>query len=130
MVGFRWLTDEDEYLLKKDTKSWHLWSVYHLQGNLPVLRMSLSPTTSGEVWRKIPHQDLKRFFFLKYRVSFPCSAIQITTLSLTSAIEQHKENCMETVKWELFSSQGPAVYLANWSFRALCISSKCQLFPG
>ena len=63
MVGFRWLTDEDEYLFKKDTKSWHLWSVYHLQGNLPVLRMSLSPTTSGEVWRKIPHQDFKRFFF-------------------------------------------------------------------
>ena len=87
---------------------------YYLQRNLPVFRMNLSPMTSRKVWRKSLTKTSKEL-----QKKYIGLAIQIITLSIISAIKQCKENCMETVKCELYSSQGPAVYLANWSFRAL-----------
>lgn len=114
-VGFWWLTDEDEFFFffLKNTKSLHLWSVTTFRGiyqSLGWISLPWLQEKSGENPSPRLQRITKKYIGL---------AIQIITLSIISAIKQCKENCMETVKCELYSSQGPAVYLANWSFRAL-----------
>lgn len=115
-VGFWWLTDEDEFFFfffKRTQRVCTCGQLLPSEESTSLQDESLSHDFKKSL-EKIPHQDFKRI--TKKYIGL---AIQIITLSIISAIKQCKENCMETVKCELYSSQGPAVYLANWSFRAL-----------